>query len=189
MTHHSRPSFLSLAAGVALAALLAPLAAPQAQAQSTAFQLSSDEPVQIQADKLDVLDNQGQAVFQGNVEVVQGELSLRSARMTVFYKGGGEGGEGESSAAPASGLGGAGDIERIEADGGVRVRSGEQVATGDRATFDMASEVVTLSGSEVVLTDAGNVVRGCRLVVALKTGEATVEPCAKGRVQILLDGN
>lgn len=169
---------------VPAAALLALLIAAPAAAQSTSFQLSSDEPVQIQADKLDVKDGEGRAIFQGNVEVVQGELSLRSAVMTVYYSS-----EGQGTGSPAAGLGGAGDIERIEAGGGVRVRSGEQVATGDRATFDMATEIVTLSGDKVVLTDAGNVITGCRLVVALKTGDATVEPCQSGRVQILLDGN
>ena len=155
-----------------------------AQAQSTSFQLSSDEPVQIQADKLDVKDQEGRAIFTGNVEVVQGDLSLRSSTMTVFYQS-----EGQGQGSPAGGLGGAGDIDRIEASGGVRVRRGQQVATGDRATFDQASEVVTLTGDQVVLTDAGNVITGCSLVIALKTGDATVEPCQSGRVQILLDGN
>ena len=168
-------------ATLALAALLT--GAP-AFAQSTAFQLSSDEPVQIQADKLDVKDTEGRAIFTGNVEVVQGELSLRSSTMVVHYMS-----DAQGQGSPAAGLGGAGDIERIEASGGVRVRSGEQVATGDRATFDMATEIVTLSGDRVVLTDAGNVITGCRLVVALKTGDATVEPCQSGRVSILLDGN
>ena len=71
----------------------------------------------------------------------------------------------------------------------MRVRRGQQVATGERATFDQASEIVTLTGDQVVLTDAGNVITGCSLVIALKTGDATVEPCQSGRVQILLDGN
>ena len=164
--------------------LAAALCAVPALAQSTAFQLSSDEPVQIQADKLDVRDQEGRAIFTGNVEVVQGELSLRSASMVVHYMS-----DAQGQGSPAAGLGGAGDIERIEASGGVRVRSGEQVATGDNATFEMATEIVTLTGDRVVLTDAGNVITGCSLVIALKTGNATVEPCQSGRVSILLDGN
>ena len=177
--------------------LAAPLAAPlaalalmttAAQAQgSTAFQLSGDEPVQIEADRLDVRDSEGKAIFSGNVEVVQGEISLRASEMTVLYAR-----EGGATGA-AGGLGTAGNIRRIDATGGVLVRSGEQVATGDRGSFDMASETVTLTGDEVVLTDAGNVIRGCKLTIAMATGNADVLPCtgdgANGRVQVLIGGN
>ena len=172
-----------LARARALAALLALAAAP-ALAQTTGFQLSSDQPVQIQADSLDVRDAEGKAVFDGNVEVVQGDLSLRASTMTVFYNR-----DAEKEGSPAGGLGSAGNIRRIEADGGVSVRSGQQVATGDRGSFDMASEVITLSGNEVVLTDAGNVITGCRLTIAMSTGNAQVEPCNSGRVKLLLEGN
>ena len=151
--------------------------------EATSFQLSSDEPVQIQADRLDVEDAEGRATFDGNVEVVQGDLSLRASRMVVSYnnEGGGSGAVG--------GLGGAGNITRIEASGGVAVRSGEQVATGDEGSFDMATEVVTLTGDKVVLTDAGNVVEGCKMTIAMRTGNANVEPCSGGRVRLLLPGN
>ena len=153
-----------------------------AQAQDAGFQFSNDEPVQIQADRLDVQDKDGRAVFEGNVEVVQGELSLRAGKMTVVYMRDGEGG------GAAGGLGSAGNIRRIDASGGVRVRSGGQVATGDEGSFDMASEVVTLTGDEVVLSDAGNVITGCKLTIAMSSGDAQVEPCSSGRVKLLLEG-
>ena len=172
---------MTVAASTALVAALAPALA---LAQATAFQLSSDEPVQIQADSLDVRDAEGRAIFDGNVEVVQGELSLRASTMPVFYNK-----DEDTEGSPAAGLGSAGNIRLIEADGGVAVRSGQQVATGDRGSFDMASEVITLSGSEVVLTDAGNVITGCRLTIAMKTGNAQVTPCSSGRVKLLLEGN
>ena len=163
---------------------LALLTAPAVAQTATAFQLSADEPVQIEADRLDVRDTEGKAVFSGNVEVVQGEISLRAAEMTVEYAR-----DGASGGSAAGGLGSAGNIRRIDATGGVYVRSGDQVATGDRGSFDMASEIITLSGDEVVLTDAGNVITGCRLTIAMKTGNAQVEPCGQGRVKLLLEGN
>lgn len=174
-----RPSRLS-----ALAALVT-LAATPAHAQSTAFQLSSDEPVQIEADRLDVRDTEGRAIFTGNVQVVQGEVSLRASEMTVEYAR-----SEDDDAGTAGGIGSAGNIRRINATGGVYVRSGDQVATGDTGSFDMASETVTLAGDEVVLTDAGNVIRGCKLVIEMASGNAQVEPCANGgRVQLLLPGS
>ena len=162
---------------------LAVLTPVPALAQATGFQLSSDAPIQIEADKLDVRDSEGRAIFSGNVQVVQGEVSLRSSEMVVEYSR-----EAEAEGA-AGGLGNAGNIRRIDANGGVYVRSGDQVATGDTGSFDMASETITLSGDEVVLTDAGNVIRGCRLVIEMQTGNAQVEPCSDGgRVQLLLPG-
>ena len=172
----------TLTAGLAALALTTTVAFAQT---ATAFQLSSDEPVQIEADRLDVRDNEGKAIFSGNVQVVQGEISLRASEMTVSYAREG----GESAGSAAGGLGSAGNIRRIDATGGVSVRSGDQVATGDQGSFDMASETVTLTGDEVVLTDAGNVIRGCRLTIAMATGNADVQPCGNWRVQVLIGGN
>ena len=160
--------------------LLTPCAA---LAQTTGFQLSADSPIQIEADKLDVLDSESRAIFSGNVQVVQGEISLRASEMVVEYMR-----EAEAEGA-AGGMGGAGNIRRINATGGVYVRAGDQVATGDEGSFDMATETVTLTGDEVVLTDQGNVIRGCKLTIAMKTGNAQVSPCSNGgRVQLLLPG-
>ena len=179
MPRTRRPAAI-LPALLASAAMLAPL---PLMAQDSGFQLSSDEPVEIQADRLDVRDNEGRAIFEGNVEVVQGDLSLRASRMTVLYMREGDAG------GVAGGLGSAGNIKRIDASGGVSVRSGEQVATGDEGSFDMASEVVTLTGDRVVLTDAGNVIEGCKLTIAMASGNAEVQPCGSGRVKLLLEGN
>ena len=86
---------------------------------------------------------------------------------------------------------GSSNIERLEVDGKVYVRSDKQVATGDRGEFDMKTEVLVLSGSEVVLSEGSNVLRGCKLTVQMKSGRAQVDGCAKGggngRVQMKLD--
>ena len=62
----------------------------------------------------------------------------------------------------------------------------------DSGSFDMRSEVLVLSGKEVVLTEGDNVVVGCRLTVQMSTGLATLDGCGKqqggsgGRVKMLL---
>ena len=50
-------------------------------------------------------------------------------------------------------------IDRLEVDGKVYVKSDNQVATGDSGTFDMKTEVLVLSGKEVVLSEGTNVLR------------------------------
>ena len=72
------------------------------------------------------------------------------------------------------GAGGASQISRLEAKGGVIVTQPEQTATGDTGLFDMKSNTITLLGN-VVVSQGGNVVRGDRLVVDMTTGVSKVE--------------
>ena len=77
---------------------------------------------------------------------------------------------------------GSANIDRLEVDGKVYVKSETQVATGDKGTFDMKTEILTLSGKEVVLSEGSNVLTGCKLTVDMKSGLAQVEGCG-GRVK------
>ena len=72
-------------------------------------------------------------------------------------------------------------IDRLEVDGKVYVKSDNQVATGDNGTFDMKTEVLVLSGKEVVLSEGTNVLVGCKLTVDMKTGQANVDGMRRAR--------
>ena len=146
----------------------------------TDMRLTSDQPIEIESDRLEVRDNDRVAVFDGNVSVVQGATRLRSGTMTVHY-----------AAGSAAAAGGSGDIERIEVGGGVHVSTAAQVATGDQASFDMRSETLVVTGREVVLTEGSNVIMGCRLTVQMGSGLAKLDGCGgsgggSGRVRMLL---
>ncbi|WEX09554.1 LptA/OstA family protein [Chelativorans sp. AA-79] len=160
------------------------LAAPGASAQDTQTQfgslsLSSDEPIQIESDRFEVDENKSLGTFTGNVTVVQGPTTMKAAVMNVYYRNDG-----------GSATAGSAQIDRIEAEGGVYIKSETQVATGDRGTFDMGTEVLVLSGDEVVLSEGDNVIVGCKLTVQMKSGQATLESCkgggSNGRVKMLL---
>lgn len=49
-----------------------------------AFNLDSDEPIRITADSARLDDNQGRAIYRGNVEVHQGEILLTADRVDVY---------------------------------------------------------------------------------------------------------
>jgi lipopolysaccharide export system protein LptA len=105
---------------------------------------------------------------------------MKSGKMTVYY-----------DTANGSSTTGSSDIDRLEVEGQVYIKSEGQVATGDRGSFDMKSEVLVLSGDEVVLTEGENVVVGCKLTVQMTTGQAQLDGCAgaeggTGRVKMLL---
>ncbi|WP_173934463.1 LptA/OstA family protein [Chelativorans sp. Marseille-P2723] len=159
--------------------LLASASLAQEGRRFDGLNLSNDEPIQIESDRFEVDENQHLATFSGNVSVIQGPTIFKASRMKVFYRSNG-----------GSATTGSADIERLEADGGVYVKSENQVATGDHGTFDMATEVLVLSGKEVVLSEGENVIVGCKLTVQIKSGQATLESCEEagstGRVRMLL---
>lgn len=165
-----------LAAVVVLAAA-SPVAA-EAQ-RPTGLKLSGDQPIQIESDKLEVQETDKVAVFSGNVSVTQGTTVMKSGRMIVHYANDG------GSAATGSAA-----IERLEVDGKVYVKSEDQVATGDRGDFDMKSEVLVLTGKEVVLSQGENVIVGCKLTVNMKSGQAKLDGCgggeSSGRIKMLI---
>lgn len=138
---------------------------PTAHAQdvSDAFSglsASSRDPIEIEADELEVQDREKTAVFRGNVRLVQGPTTLRASSITVYYDGRATGTNQQ--------------ISKVEARGPIRVTSEDQTARGDRATFQMATQILTLTGN-VILTKGSNELRGQRLIVNLKTGESRVE--------------
>jgi lipopolysaccharide export system protein LptA len=123
-----------------------------------------DQPVEVTADRLDVSQTDGTATFEGNVVVVQGELTLTAGRVLVEY------GETEPR-----------EIERIRAFDNVVLVSPTETAEGDEAVYVVADRSVLMTGS-VLLTQELNVVSGERLTIDLDTGTGVVE----GRVRTIL---
>lgn len=142
------------------------------------FGADSKEPYEIDADELEVLDAEKIAILTGNVNVRQGTSLLKAPYLKVFYSNTGGGG----SAADSQG------IRRLEARQGVYVESGTQVATGDNADYDAETEELIMTGN-VVLSDDGNVIKGDKLYVNLRTGESKVTDPKKGRIKMILKPN
>lgn len=181
------------------AALLMAAALPLAGAHAQGVALGGDEPVEIESDRLEVRDRDNTAIFTGNVVLVQGDLLLRTVKLTVFYTETPEAGGKAPAAAPAAAaapaqpgasLGGGTEVERMLAEGKVYLDQGGQVVTGDRGEFAMKTGLMVVTGKEVVLTQGGTVVVGCRFTTNNKSGQSQVESCpnsqAAGRVRMLL---
>ncbi len=155
------------------------------------FGLGSDAPTEIESDKLEVFDRDKTAVFTGNVTLVQGKLLLKTVKMTVFYKEAAAGsGATPADASAGSSAGGSTEVERMLAEGKVYIEQSGQVVTGDRGEFEVTKGLLVVTGKEVVLTEGGNVVVGCRFTSNQKSGESQVDSCPResggGRVKMLL---
>ncbi len=101
---------------------------------------NKDQPVQIEAATLEVRDKNKTATFSGNVQVVQGDTTMKCQSLVVFY-GQEVGLVGNSTpvATTKSTPGmpqGAQNIRRIEARGGVTVITKDQNASGDLGIYD-----------------------------------------------------
>jgi len=96
-------------------------------------------------------------MFSGNVKVKQDELTLDTSRLTVAYS-------------SSSGV----QIKRLDASGGVTVRSPSETARGTFGIYDLDRKLITLVG-EVVLQREGSSISGQRLVIDLNSGRAIID--------------
>lgn len=129
------------------------------------FRGNSKDPVQIEADQLEVLDSQAQAVFKGNVKVRQGSSVITTSRLVVKYLKGSQGGQQ--------------DIERLDMTGGLIATSKDNTVTAEKGTYDVQSENIILSGN-VIVSQGESVATGCKLIANLKTNRAKLEACKDG---------
>lgn len=203
---------LSLALVGASAASAAPTAPAGAPAQAPAKPAAgpatllpganSKQPISIDANRLDYFDKEQKLVYTGDVVAVQGETTLKGSVLTIFLqkdpKAGSPGGPAPAGAAappsgqPASagpagaaaaGPGAGSSVKHMDVDGPVTLISKDQVATGNRATYDKAQNKVSLIGN-VTMSQGPNVIQGDTLVYDLDSGKAQIfSGATTGRVK------
>lgn len=150
-----------LALGLAFSAL--PAAAQGAEVAFGSMQQDTDAPVEVTADELSVNQNDGTAIFTGDVLISQGEMKLSAARVLVIYA------EGTQR------------IQRLEATGGVTLVSGSEAAEAERADYDIDAGTITMQG-DVLLTQGESALSSQEMVVSLEDGTAQMT----GRVRTVL---
>ena len=150
----------------AVAALTLALAGPAA-AQIAG---SSDAPVDITADALEVVNNQCMSIWSGSAEALQDRTRLRADTIKTYSK---------KAPGKANGQGACGALDRMEAIGNVYYVTPQQKVRGDNAVYDVGAERIVITG-DVVAVSGQNVIRGSRLVVNSATGDAQMEAGAKG---------
>ncbi len=146
-------------AAFALAALLAVPASGQAGLGASALRNHDNRaPIDIDAARIEVRDQDRQAIFSGSVKVRQGAMALDSARIRVFY----------------DRLGSDLEIKRLDADGGVELTSPSERASARYGVYDVPARTLTMVGG-VVLHQGESVLRGERLMINLETGRSTLD--------------
>ena len=147
----------------AVICLLAWNASVAAQEQTSTASSEGDEPIEITADRLVLEQNQKLATFYGNVDAVQGDTTLRTDQLRVFY----------TSDEERQAAGNQQSVRRLEADGSVIITQPGETAEGNSGVYDVVGGKMVLLG-DVVLTRGKSVVRGDRLDVDRNTGVSVV---------------
>jgi lipopolysaccharide export system protein LptA len=123
---------------------------------------NTNAPIDVAADRIEVQDRADRAIWSGNVVVKQAQLTLEAQRLTLAYS-------------TAGGL----EIDRLDASGGVVVRSLSETARGDFGVYDIDRRLITLIGG-VRLERGGSSLAGGRLTIDLASGRAVVDGGAAG---------
>lgn len=144
-----------------LVMMLCAMAAMPLSAQGTSALRGHDSsaPIDVDAQRIEVLDAANQAIFTGKVRVRQAKMTLDANRIKVSYT------------RPANG-----DpvIRRLDADGAVRLVTPSEQATGRFGIYDVENRLVTLVG-DVTLAQGASNLRGNRLSIDLRSGRSTMD--------------
>lgn len=149
------------------------------------FSLSSrDDPIHIRSNGLEFLHEEQRIRYLGDVLVTQGDMTIKSDRLTVLY----ENGAANHAANPIAGAGTSSRqrLRSITAEGGVEITSNGRRATSNTAVFNERKRTVTLRGN-VVLQERENQVMGDVVTVFLDEKRSVVKGGrGKRRAQMFL---
>lgn len=148
--------------GGALAGTVAALSFGSVAEAQNISGFDSNQPVNLDADRIDLQDRQNRVVFSGAVDIRQGDLRLRADRTTVSY----------SDSGTLT-------IQRLDASGNVVVTRGNERASGAAGVYDFQRKLIVLSGG-VTLQRGQDRLNGGRLVIDLNTGISSVDGNAAG---------
>ena len=147
----------------------------------SSFRADPSQPLDVEADSLDVRDTAKLALFRGGVVARQGGFVMKAETIKAHYTG-------SASLADVTQSSGAQDtpvtpkangeptaLKRLEAKSNVEMVSNDgRKVTGDWATYDSVANTL-LVGGKVEVMQGLNIIRGTRLTVDLTTGATTID--------------
>jgi len=114
-------------------------------------------PVDVEANEMEIIDADKQAIFRGQVDAVRGDQHMKSDIMTVFY----------SDVKQPDGTSKS-QATKLDATGNVTITTKKQVITGDWAKMDILANTLLVGGG-VKLVEGKTTLRGEKLTVDLNT--------------------
>ena len=163
---------------IGIAALTAPglIAAARAQ-QALPAGINQTEKIKISADNLTVDNESRFAEFSGSVKAQQGDTVILADTLRIFYKSGIDDGGKKSSGEDA--------IEKIVANGNVKIRFENRVAVSDEAVYITSTQKLTLSGPNTKITSGNDSISGSKITLYRNDGRINIESNEADRVEAI----
>jgi len=136
-----------------------------------------DEQIQIVADKLITNNAEKYAEFIGDVRASQGNLTITSEHLRIYYKDNPDNLQNQSDSQEL--------IQRIVASGNVKISSDKYTAETDQVEYDLDSTVLVLTGENSTIKSGKNLITGSKITVHRKDGQIVVERGAEKRVKAM----
>jgi lipopolysaccharide export system protein LptA len=143
-------------------------AATIALAATAAHKDRSSLPINIKSNEL-ATDNKGRiAVFTGKVVSKQGDVTIYSDKLTVYY------GENQS------------EVEKIEADGNVRIVQENRTGTSAHAVYESKEGRITLTGDNPRVTQGMDTVTGKIITYYIDEDKSVASGGGDSRVEAVI---
>ncbi len=168
-------------------ALACALGAAPVLAAKQAEPVSSDEPIHVVSDKLEVNNKTQVAVFSGAVKATQGDVTITSDQLKVFYD---RDARDKTPAEKAEGgapgiMDGGGKVRKVVALGHVKITQKDRVAVGRKATYWAGGRKMLLEGKATVWRGK-NQISGEKITVFLDQDRAVVHGAPGKRVSVTI---
>lgn len=152
-------AFLASLGGLAQAQETPAKPADPAAPATSASTVTNKGPVDIEADQMEVLQKEKQAIFTGKVVAKREDVTLKTDRLVVVYA---DVKQPDGSMKP--------DVTNLDAKGNVVIITKRETITGDWAKLDPATDILEVGG-KVSLTQGTTVLQGSHLTANLKTNK------------------
>jgi lipopolysaccharide export system protein LptA len=140
-----------------------------------------DKKIRITADKLIAMVEAGEIEFIGNVRATQANTVITADRLKIIYASAKSKGQ-TVTLKPES-------IEKIIAQGRVKIIHDNIIAETDQAEYTMKSAILVLTGERSVVTQGGQSISGAKFTLYRSDGKITVESNGKNRVKAVFDSS
>lgn len=127
------------------------------------MEVDTTAAIEVTADSLSIDQESGQAIFEGDVLISQGDLRLAAGRVEVVY--------GTDTS----------EIARLIATEGVTFVTADEAAEAQQAIYEVSSGMLVLTG-EVLLTQGASAISAAQMTINVTDGTASME----GRVRTVL---
>jgi lipopolysaccharide export system protein LptA len=146
------------------------------EGRGSLFKGSEGKPIRIDSDRLEAYKDKNLVEFSGNVVAIQEDKVIKSDHLVLYFKN-----EGVTDKIGSKNMTQSGEVDRIEAQGNVRITERERIVTGDKAIFYNGEQKIIVTGNPV-MQEGENVLRGDKIIVLLNENRGVVESNAGKRV-------